>query len=61
MVGVILVGINVVGIKMDLRRAFKTIDKQRLLKKLYQYGLKGKVLEWMQSYLSNRTQQVRFV
>ena len=45
---------------MDLKRAFETIDRERLLGKLYQYGIRGKVLEWLNSYLKNRTQQVRF-
>jgi len=25
---------------MDLKRAFETIDKERLLEKMYQYGIK---------------------
>jgi len=29
---------------MDLKRAFETIDRERLLGKLYQYGIVGKVL-----------------
>ena len=45
---------------MDLKRAFETIDRERLLGKLYQYEFRGKVLEWLNSYLKNRTQQVRF-
>lgn len=45
---------------MDLKRAFETIDRKRLLGKLYNYGLRGIVLEWFKSYFSNRTQQVRF-
>ena len=45
---------------MDLKRAFETIDRDRLLEKLYQYGCKGTVLEWFRSYLTNRTQQVRY-
>lgn len=50
---------NLVGvIFMDLKRAFETIDRDRLLDKLYQYGIKGKALEWLRLYLNNRTQQV---
>jgi len=30
---------------MDLKRAFETIDRERLLAKLYQYGIKDKALE----------------
>lgn len=30
---------------MDLKRAFETIDRERLLEKLYQYGIRGMVLK----------------
>lgn len=45
---------------MDLKRAFETIDRERLLGKMHQYGIKGAALEWFRSYLQNRTQQVRY-
>jgi len=45
---------------MDLKRAFETIDRERLLEKMYQYGIRGMALEWFKSYLNNRKQQVRF-
>lgn len=45
---------------LDLKRAFETVDRDRLLGKLYQYGIRGMVLEWLKSYLSNRMQKVRF-
>lgn len=52
---------DIVGvIFLDLKRAFETVDRDRLLDKLYQYGMRDMVLEWLRSYLSNRTQQVRF-
>ena len=52
---------DIVGvIFLDLKRAFETVDRDRLLNKLYQYGIRGMVLEWLRSYLNNRTQQVRF-
>ncbi|XP_076300562.1 uncharacterized protein LOC143218884 [Lasioglossum baleicum] len=51
---------QIVGvIFVDLKRAFETIDRGRLLEKLYQYGITGTVLEWFRSYLKDRTQQVR--
>ncbi|XP_025269746.1 uncharacterized protein LOC112639559 [Camponotus floridanus] len=50
MVGVIFV---------DLKRAFETIDRERLLEKMYYYGIRGMALEWFKSYLNNRKQQVR--
>lgn len=42
---------------MDLKQAFETVNRERLLGKLEQYGIKGTVLKWFQSYLSNRRQQ----
>src|SRR5436190_4025821 len=52
---------DIVGvIFLDLKRAFETVDRDRLLNKLYQYGIRRMVLEWLRSYLNNRTQQVRF-
>jgi len=30
---------------MDLKRAFETIDRERLLAKLYQYGIRDRTLE----------------
>ncbi|KMQ86893.1 rna-directed dna polymerase from mobile element jockey-like protein [Lasius niger] len=45
---------------MDLKRAFETVDRDRLVEKLYQYGIRGVALEWLRSYLSNRKQQVKF-
>lgn len=52
---------QVVGvIFVDLKRAFETIDRERLLEKLYQYGITGTVLEWFRSYLKDRKQQVHF-
>ena len=44
----------------DLSAAFDTIDHQRLLHTLESsFGVKGKVLDWFQSYLTGRTQTVQ--
>lgn len=52
---------KIVGvISMDLKRAFETVDRNKLLKKLHQIGIRGKVWQWLESYLKNRTQKVRF-
>lgn len=52
---------EIVGvIFLDLKRAFETVERKRLLRKLYKYGIRGTVLEWLRSYLNNRSQQVRF-
>ena len=45
---------------LDLRKAFDTIDRQRLLKKLEKYGIRGNILNLVNSYLSNRYQYVEY-
>jgi len=50
---------KIIGV-MDLKRAFETIDRERLLAKLYPYGIRDRPLEWTRSYLSGRVQRVNF-
>ena len=45
---------------LDLKRAFETVDRDRLLKKLKEYGLDGAVHKWLCSYLSGRMQKVKY-
>ena len=42
---------------LDLKRAFETVDRDRLLKKLKDYGL---VHKWLCSYLSGRMQKIKY-
>lgn len=51
---------QVIGVYLDFRKAFDTVDHQILLSKLQKYGIRGKTLEWFQSYLHNRTQYVEY-
>ncbi len=43
---------------LDFQKAFDTVPHIRLFNKLRSYGITGKVLEWIQAFLSNRRQRV---
>ena len=42
----------------DFRKAFDSVPHKRLLSKLYGYGVRGQTLQWIISFLSNRSQYV---
>ena len=50
----------VISVFLDLKRAFETVDRKLLLDKLEMYGCDPIVLNWFNSYLSNRFQQTKF-
>ena len=50
------VGEIVISVYLDLKEAFDTVDHHILFKNAY--GISGKVLEWLHSYLFNRSQYV---
>ena len=47
---------------LDFRKAFDTVPHQRLLRKLsaygYEYGISGKLLAWIEDFLSGRRQRI---
>ena len=49
-----------VGIFIDLKKAFETVDHAILIKKLKHYEIKGNNLRWFESYLENRKQYITY-
>ena len=49
-----------IGIFIDFRKAFDTVDHGILLYKLYHYGVRGAAYDWFCDYLKNRTQLVSY-
>ena len=50
---------HTIGVFIDLKKAFDTIDHRILLNKLNHYGLRGKSNDWIKSYLESRKQYVK--
>ena len=46
------------AIYLDCQKAFDTVPLKRLLVKLEAYGITGKILNWIKSFLLGRTQRV---
>ena len=52
-------GLHSIGIFIDLRKAFDTVDHSILIAKLENFGIRGTVLQLFKSYLENRKQFVQ--
>ena len=55
-----ILGILSLECSYDLKKAFDTVNHKILLKKLYAYGIRGSILKWLDSYLSDRLQYVYY-
>lgn len=53
-------GRAIVVVFLDLKRAFETVDRKRMLEKLKSYGIKNSELKLFENYLYNRKQKVKF-
>ena len=51
-------GHSAVGLFLDFKKAFDTVDHDLLFQKMNTYGIRGNVLNWFSSYLRNRKQTV---
>jgi ribonucleases P/MRP protein subunit RPP40 len=45
-------------IYLDYRKAFDSVPHKRLLAKLRSYGISGKLLDWIENFLTDRTMRV---
>ena len=48
------------GVFIDLTKVFDLVDHYIVLKKLFHYGVRGKTLKLLQSYLHNRKQYIAY-
>ena len=47
-----------IGVFLDLKKAFDTVTHSILIRKMYAYGIRGNILKWFESYLADRSQYV---
>ena len=51
-------GFDIDILYLDYSKAFDTVPHKRLISKLQAYGISGKILDWVRSFLSHRRQNV---
>lgn len=52
-------GTQVDSIYLDFSKAFDSVNHDILIRKLFNFGVRGSILSWLKSYLINREYQVR--
>ena len=45
---------------LDLKKAVDTVNHTILIRKMYAYGIRGNILKWCESYLTDRSQYVTY-
>lgn len=50
----------IIAVFLDLKRAFETVDQEIMAKVLHNYGVRGTVLNWIKSWLTDRQQRTQF-
>ena len=50
----------VIGVFIDLKKAFDTVPHDILLRKMYAYGIRGNAFKLLKIYLTDRTQYVGY-
>ena len=51
--------INTISLYVDFKKAFDTVNHNLLIKKLENFNIKNKAINWIRSYLTGRTQQTQ--
>ena len=51
--------LNTISLYIDFKKAFDTVNHKLLLTKLQKYGINDLALNWVETYLTNRTQQTQ--
>lgn len=53
-------GETTVVVFLDLKRAFETVDRVIMMRKLSEIGIDGNILIWFESFSTNRRQKTKF-